>query len=66
MDTATLLLNRLKAKQAEFATQALSRPDKRDAFEYGFRVGVVDGFNQAINELLTILDEERNDNNRDL
>lgn len=62
MDTTALLLNRLKAEQSKFATEALTRPDRRDAFEYGLRVGTVAGYEAAINILLTLLDEERNDN----
>ena len=34
------LLNRLKAEQQEFAVDALRRPQTRDTFEYGYRVGV--------------------------
>jgi hypothetical protein len=61
MDVHTLLLNRLKAEQSKFATEALTRPDRRDAFEYGLRVGTVAGYEAAINVLLKLLDEERND-----
>jgi hypothetical protein len=54
------LLNTLKVKQQEFALESLTRPQNRDAFEYGYRVGVVAGYDAAINVLLAILDEERN------
>jgi hypothetical protein len=54
------LLNTLKVKQQEFALESLKRPQNRDAFEYGYRVGVVAGYDAAINVLLAILDEERN------
>ena len=54
------LLNKLKESQADFALDALKRPQERDVFEYGYRVGMVAGFEEAINVLLTLLDEEKN------
>jgi len=57
------LLNRLKASQQTFALDALKRPQDRDAFEYGYRVGVVAGYDAAINVLLNILDEEKHVDN---
>lgn len=54
------LLNRLKTAQTEFAVESLKRPQNRDAFEYGYRVGTVNGYEASINILLSILDEERN------
>ena len=63
MSVETLLLNRLKAAQTEFAVESLKRPQNRDAFEYGYRVGTVNGYEAAINVLLSILDEERNSDN---
>jgi hypothetical protein len=59
------LLNRLKAEQQQFALDALKRPVNRDAFEYGYRVGVVAGYEAAIKALLEMLDDERN-GDRDL
>jgi hypothetical protein len=59
------LLNRLKTEQQEFALEALKRPVNRDAFEYGYRVGMVAGLEAAITSLLKMLDDERNDD-RDL
>lgn len=54
------LLGRLKAEQAQFALDALRRPVQRDSFEYGYRVGVVAGYEAVITLLLKLLDEERN------
>lgn len=54
------LLARLKSEQAQFALDALRRPVQRDGFEYGYRVGVVAGYEAAIALLLAQLDEERN------
>jgi hypothetical protein len=53
------LLNRLKAQQQQFSVDALKRPQERDAFEYGYRVGVVAGYEAAINVLLKMLEEEK-------
>lgn len=63
MSVEAMLLNRLKAEQQEFAVEALKRPQTRDTFEYGYRVGVVAGIETAINVLLKLLDEERNGDN---
>ena len=54
------LLNRLKASQQKFALDALMRPQNRDTFEYGYRVGIVAGYEASINVLLQLLDEEKN------
>lgn len=53
------LLARLKNDQQSFAIEALRRPVDRDAFEYGYRVGVVAGYEAAITALLQLLDDER-------
>ena len=63
MSFEAALLNRLKTAQTEFAVESLRRPQNRDAFEYGYRVGTVNGYEAAINILLSILDEERNSDN---
>jgi hypothetical protein len=57
------LLTRLKAEQAQYALQALRQPNTRDAFEYGYRCGVFNGLEKAVEVLLNLLDEERNGNN---
>jgi hypothetical protein len=59
------LLHRLKSEQQQFALEALKRPVNRDAFEYGYRVGMVAGYEAAIKALIDMLDEERN-GDRDL
>lgn len=53
------ILNLLKSEQQRFSVDALKRPQERDAFEYGYRVGVVAGYEAAINCLLNLLDEEK-------
>lgn len=53
------ILNLLKSEQQRFSVDALKRPQERDAFEYGYRVGVVAGYEAAINCLLKLLDEEK-------
>lgn len=65
MNLADQLLNRLKADQQSFALDALRRPQTRDTFEYGYRVGTVAGYEAAINVLLQLLKEEK-DNDPDL
>lgn len=65
MNLADQLLNRLKADQQTFALDALRRPQTRDTFEYGYRVGMVAGYEAAVNVLLQLLKEER-DSDRDL
>ena len=63
MSIEAKLLNRLKADQQQFAVEALRRPQTRDTFEYGYRVGMVAGYEAAINVLLKLLDEEKNSDN---
>jgi hypothetical protein len=63
MNIETKLLNRLKAEQQSYAVEALKRPQTRDAFEYGHRVGVMAGYEAALNVLLKLLDEEQNGDN---
>jgi hypothetical protein len=38
----------------------LRRPQTRDTFEYGYRVGMVAGYAAAIDVLLNLLNEEKN------
>lgn len=57
--TEQKLLNALKARQAEFALDALRKPQTRDTFEYGYRTGVVSGLEMAINTLLDLVKDER-------
>ena len=63
MNIETQLLNRLKVSQQEFAVEALKRPINRDAYEYGYRVGMVAGYEAAINVLLMLVDEEKYSDN---
>ena len=60
MSIESQLLNRLKVEQQSFAVDALKRPQTRDTFEYGYRVGMVAGYEAAINVLLNLLDQEKN------
>ena len=59
MNFETQLLARLKEEQQQFALDALRRPQERNAFEYGYRVGVVAGYESAINVLLSLINEEQ-------
>lgn len=55
------LLNQLKVQQQEYALESLKRPSTRDAFEYGYRVGVVAGLERAVDLLLEMVRKERDD-----
>ena len=59
MNFETQLLVRLKEEQQQFALDALRRPQERNAFEYGYRVGMVAGYESAIDVLLSLIDEEQ-------
>ena len=63
MNLETKLLNKLKVEQQIFAVDALKKPQTRDAFEYGYRVGMVAGYEAAINVLLTFIDEDKHSDN---
>ena len=63
MNIEQRLLNALKAKQTQCALEGLKRPQHRDAFEYGYRTGVVEGLEQAIAILLAIVQDERDGDN---
>jgi len=53
------LLMRLKEAQREHAIGALQRPSQRDTFEYGHLVGVIAGYEMAVNILLELVNEEK-------
>ena len=63
MNIETKLLNKLKAEQQSFAVEALKNSQTRDAFEYGYRVGTVAGYEAAINVLLNLIDEDKHSDN---
>lgn len=63
MNANSKFLNILKATQAEFALEALRRPQERNTFEYGYRVGMVAGYEASIDILLNLLDEEKYSDN---
>lgn len=56
----TALLNKLKAEQVEYALQGLRQPGNKTEYDFGLRVGHMDGLEHAIRILLSALDEERN------
>jgi hypothetical protein len=63
VNLADRLLASLKSQQQTFALESLKRPQNRDAFEYGYLVGVVAGYEASLNVLLSLLDEEKNGDN---
>lgn len=60
--TEARILGLLKEEQAKYALTALKHPNHRDAFEYGYRVGMMAGLEQAITAILKSVEEE---NSRD-
>lgn len=56
-----ILLARLKAEQQQYALQALQLPNLRTEFEYGQRSGVIAGLEKAIEVLIGLVKEERDD-----
>ncbi len=57
-------LARLRRKREQYALEALESPGEKSAYEYGYRVGVVDGFKRAIDELMQELADERDKDDR--
>ncbi len=55
------LLNRLLAAQQSYALDALKQPGGTSEFDYGVRVGVVQGYERAINMMLQMYDEAKSD-----
>lgn len=55
------ILNALKQQQAAYALQTLQRPANKDAFEYGQRCGVIEGYEHAINLVIKLVKEEEDD-----
>lgn len=53
------LLVRLKEAQRDYASGALQRPSQKDLFEYGHTVGVIAGYEMAVNILLELINEEK-------
>lgn len=58
-----LLIGRLKKAQQELALQAMLRPAQKDLFTLGQASGMVIGLEAAIDEVLKMLSEERDDGN---
>lgn len=56
-----ILLNRLKAKQAEYSIAALKMPGDKTEFGYGKHVGAVFGLELAIQELEAMVAESKGD-----
>jgi hypothetical protein len=57
------LIGRLKKAQQELALQAMLRPAQKDLFTLGQASGMVIGLEAAIDEILKMLSEERDDGN---
>lgn len=63
MASEAQLIARIREEVAQFAVEALRKPSQRDAFEYGYRAGVLAGLERAEALLLKIIREE---NERDI
>jgi len=50
----------LEQEQANFALEALKKPNLGNDFEYGYRCGVVLGMEIAKNKFINLLNEEKN------
>jgi len=50
----------LEQEQANFALEALKKPNLGNDFEYGYRCGVVLGMEISKNKFISLLDEEKN------
>ena len=59
------LIGRLKKAQQELALQAMLKPSQKDLFTLGQASGMVIGLEAAVDEIITMLKEER-DNGNDL
>lgn len=57
------LIGRLKKAQQELALQAMLRPAQKDLFTLGQASGMVIGLEAAIDEILKMMREERDDDN---
>jgi hypothetical protein len=63
MDVPSRLLDALKNEQAQFAHQALQKPQEKSEWEYGYRQGIYQGITASIAILLSILADEKNGKN---
>lgn len=54
-------VRRLEDEQANFAVEALKKPNLGNSFEYGYRCGIVLGLEVAKNKYIELLNEERGD-----
>jgi hypothetical protein len=57
------LIGRLKKAQQELSLQAMLRPAQKDLFTLGQASGMVIGLEAAIDEILKMMREERDDDN---
>lgn len=60
MNFETILLNKLKSLQSQYAIDALRSTGDKSAFDFGYRAGCFAGIEKSIDCLLNLLDEQRN------
>lgn len=63
MNLADRLLHDLKEKQLSFSIEALRSPGDKSQFEFGHRVGVVRGLEEALIILQNLINEDKNGGN---
>lgn len=61
MNIETKMLNSLKVEQQRFALEALTHPQDKTEWQFGYLVGMTHGYNKSIELLLNLLNEEKND-----
>lgn len=60
MNFETILLNKLKSLQTQYAIDALRSTGNKSEFDFGYRAGCFAGIEKSIDCLLVLLDEQKN------
>jgi hypothetical protein len=58
------LISRLKKAQQEIAMQAMLNPPQRDTYSLGQASGMVIGLEEAVNEIINMVKEDRDGNDQ--
>ena len=58
MDKMNRFISKIEEMIPKAAIELLTRPSKKDAFEYGRACGLIEGINLCKTELLAILNED--------
>ena len=60
MNFETILLNKLKNLQVQYAVDSLRSIGDKSEFDFGYRAGCFAGIEKSIDCLLKVLDEQKN------